>query len=74
MVTTQPGQTLKPLAESIQKILGIAKDKLFENTAKRIYYQDKVARNATDSNAFIAMVPGKSGTCSSRSALIQPGT
>src|SRR5205085_3751270 len=66
VVTNQPGQTLKPLSESMQKILGIAKDKLFENTIRRIYYQDKVARNATDSNAFIAMVPGKSGTCSSR--------
>jgi len=66
VVTTQPGQTLKPLSESMQKILGIAKDKLFENTTKRIYYQDKVVRNATDSNAFIAMVPGKGGTCSSR--------
>src|SRR2546422_10589006 len=66
VVTSQPGQTFKPLTEAMQKLLRIAKEKLFENTAKRIFYQDKTARDATDSNAFSAMVPGKNGTCSSR--------
>ena len=52
VVTSQPGQTFKPLTEAMQKLLRIAKEKLFENTAKRIFYQDKTARDATDSNAL----------------------
>lgn len=66
VVTSQPGQTFKPLTESMQKVLRIPKEKMFENSARRIFYQDKTARNAADSTAFSAMVPGKSGTCSSR--------
>ena len=66
VVTSQPGQTFKPLTESIQKLLRIPKDRLFENSVRRIFYQDKIARDAKDTNAFSAMVPGKNGTCSSR--------
>ena len=66
VITSQPGQTLKPLTESLQKLLRIPKEKMFENTARRVYYQEKIARDAKDSNAFIAVVPGKGGTCSSR--------
>jgi len=65
VVTSQPGQTFKPLSETQLKLLGIARDKIFENSAKRLFYQDKTAAGPDDSNAFSAMVPGKDGTCSS---------
>ena len=66
VVTSQPEQAFKPLTDSMQKLLGIRKDKVFENTVKRTFYQDKVSRNAEDSSAFSASVPGKTGTCSCR--------
>ena len=66
VVTTQPGQTFKPLTESMQKLMRIPKEKMFENSAMRIFYQDKVARSLEDTNAFSVMVLGKSGTCSAR--------
>ena len=66
VVTSQPGQVFKPLTEPMQKLMRIAKDKIFENSAKRIFYQDKTARDLADTNAFSTMVPGKNGTCSAR--------
>ena len=66
VVTSQPGQVFKPLTESLQKLMRIPKDKMFENSAKRIFYQDKVVRDLADTNAFSIMVPGKNGTCSAR--------
>lgn len=70
VVTSQPGQTFQPLTESLQKILALPKDKLFENSAKRIFYQDKISHNMTEPNAFSAMVPGNKGTCSARVVFI----
>jgi len=66
VVTSQPGQTFKPLTATMLKVLGIPKEKMFENSDKRIFYQDKVARDLTDTNAFSVMAPGKGGTCSAR--------
>jgi hypothetical protein len=66
VVTSQPGQTFKPLTESMLRLLHIPKDKLFENSARRIFYQDRIARDARDTNSFSAMVPGKNGACSAR--------
>ena len=66
VVTSQPGQAFKPLPESLLKMMDIPKARVFENSAKRVYYQDKVAASATDTKAFSVMVPGKAGTCSSR--------
>ncbi len=66
VVTSQPGQAFKPLPESLQKLLGMRKEKLFENTARRILYQDKTSKNSEDTNAYSASVPGKAGTCSCR--------
>jgi len=66
VVTSQPGQAFKPLTEAMQKLMRIPKDKMFENSARRIFYQDKVARDLADTNAFSTMVPGKNGTCSTR--------
>ena len=64
VVTSQPGQAFKPLPESIQKVLHIPKDKMFENTPKRTFYQDRISRNSDDPSAFSASVPAKNGTCS----------
>ena len=66
VVTSQPGQAFKPLTEFFQNLLNISKDKLFENTAKRIFYKDKTSANAEDSNAYTFSVPVKDGTCSGR--------
>jgi hypothetical protein len=66
VVTSQPGQAFKPLPESLLKMLGIPKEKIFENSAKRVYYQDKIVASSPDAKAFSVMAPGKAGTCSSR--------
>jgi hypothetical protein len=64
VVTSQPKQIFKPLSESLQKVLDIRKEKMFENSAKRLFYQDKTSKGSSDPNAFSASVPGKTGTCS----------
>jgi len=64
VVTSQAGQAFKPLPESLQKLLGIRKDRLFENTARRIFYQDEISKRSEEPNAYSASVPGKDGTCS----------
>lgn len=64
VVTSQPGQTFEPLPEAIQKVLHIPKEKIFENTSKRVFYQDRISRKTDEPNAFSASVPAKNGTCS----------
>ena len=64
VVTSQPGQIFKPLPESLQKVLDIRKEKMFENSVKRLFYQDKTSTRSSDPNAYSASVPGKAGTCS----------
>jgi hypothetical protein len=64
VVTSQPGQTFTPLTEFFQKVLNIPKEKLFENTSKRIFYQDRVSAGPDDPNSYTFSVPGKAGTCS----------
>jgi hypothetical protein len=66
VVTSQPGQVFKPMTEFFQKVLEIPKERMFENTAKRIFYQEKVSKNSEVPNAYNASVPGKNGTCSCR--------
>jgi len=66
VVTSQPGQAFRPLPEALQKALDIRKEKMFENTARRIFYQDKTSANREDPNAYSVSVPGKAGTCSGR--------
>jgi len=66
VVTSQPGQAFKPMTEFLQKVLDIPKERMFENTARRIFYQEKVSKNPDDPNAYNASVPAKSGTCSCR--------
>jgi hypothetical protein len=48
VVTSQPRQIFKPLAESLQRVLGIDKEKMFENTVKRLFYQNKTSKNSSD--------------------------
>ena len=63
-VTSQPGQIFKPLPESLQKVLAIRKEKIFENSVKRLFYQDKASKSSSDPTGYSASVPGKAGTCS----------
>ena len=64
VVTSQPGQVFKPLPESLQRLLGIRKDTIFENTPRRIFYQDRISRHSEDPNGYSAGVPSTNGTCS----------
>ena len=64
VVTSQPGQVYKPLPESLQKVLGIRKESMFENTGKRLFYQDKISQSASDPNGYSVSVPSRAGTCS----------
>ena len=64
VVTSQAGQDFKPLSDVLLKVVGVRKDKLFENTARRVFYQERISRHAEDPNAYSVSVPGKSGTCS----------
>ena len=64
VVTSQTGQIFKPLPESLQRVLDIRKDRMFENTVKRTFYQDRTSRNSSDQNAYSVSVPNRAGTCS----------
>uniref|UniRef100_Q02AD0 Uncharacterized protein n=1 Tax=Solibacter usitatus (strain Ellin6076) TaxID=234267 RepID=Q02AD0_SOLUE len=66
VVTTQTGQNFQPLTPAMQRMSGIVKEKLFENTAKRVFYQDRTSTHADEPNAYSASVPGTGGTCSCR--------
>ena len=67
VVTSQPGQAFKPLTAAMLKILGVPKEKVFENSNTRLFYQDKTSTGADDEHAFTASAPGNSGgTCSCR--------
>jgi hypothetical protein len=65
VVTSQPGQEFKPLPETLVKSLEISKEMMFENSARRTFYQDKKSAGPEDPNTYSASVPGgKSSTCS----------
>jgi hypothetical protein len=64
VVTSQPGQQFKPLSPVLLRTIRVPKEKMFENSATRIFYQDKTARNPNDTSAFSASVPAQNGTCS----------
>ena len=72
VVTSQPEQAFKPLPDALQRVMGIPKEKMFENSAKRIFYQDKTSQNQEDPNGFSVAVPGKTGTCSAHLTVL-PG-
>jgi hypothetical protein len=64
VVTSQPEQTFQPLTEVLRKLIRIPKDRILENSARRLAYQDKISRNPDDQNSYSASVPGNRGTCS----------
>jgi hypothetical protein len=64
VVTSQPGQEFKPLSATLLKSFAIPKERMFENSAKRIFYQDKASRQPNDTSGFSSSVPAKNGTCS----------
>jgi hypothetical protein len=64
VVTSQPGQAFSTLPDSLQRVLDITKEKMFENSAKRVFYQDKTSGGPEDTNAYSFSVPAKGGTCS----------
>ena len=70
VVTQQPGQLFKPLTETMQRMLSLPKEKIFENSAKRLFYQDKTSEGGEDPNAYSGSVPGTDGTCSCRVVFI----
>jgi hypothetical protein len=63
-VTSQPDQQFKPLPAAVQRVMGIAKEKMFENTDKRVFYQDRTSAKPEEPNAYSVAVPGSTGTCS----------
>jgi len=70
VVTSQPGQTYRPLSDSMLRMMNIPKANLFENSATRIFYRDKTGRDANDPGSLSVMAPGKGCTCSSRVAFV----
>jgi hypothetical protein len=64
VVTSQPGQEFKPLNAMTVKAMGIPKEKLFENSATRIFFQARTSRNPEEANNFNSSVPAKGGMCS----------
>jgi hypothetical protein len=64
VVTSQPGQEFKPLSAMMVKSNGIAKEKLIETTATRLFYQYRTSRNPEETNAYSSSVPTKGGMCS----------
>jgi hypothetical protein len=70
VVTAQPGQEFKPLTAGFIRSMDLPKDKLFENTAKRIFYQDQTSRGPDDTSAFSVSVPHKNGSCSCHVAFV----
>jgi hypothetical protein len=66
VITSQPGQDFAPLSDRLRSTLNLGKDKLFENTANRIFYEDKSSAHAADPKWYTFSVPGKNGTCSGK--------
>lgn len=66
IVTSQPGQIFQPMSASMLKLLGVAKEKIFENSAARLFYQDRTSSRPDEENAYTGSAPGHSGTCSCR--------
>jgi hypothetical protein len=64
IVTSQPGQVYTALPESVVNVLGIPPAKLFENSATRIFYQDRTSTSPIDHNSYSFTIPAKVGTCS----------
>ena len=67
VVTSQAGQAFKPLTPAMLKNLGVPKEKIFENSAVRLFFEDRTSTDPDDQSAFTASAPGNNGgTCSCR--------
>jgi hypothetical protein len=66
IVTSQSGQEFKPLTAAMLKTLGVAKEKIFENSTTRLFFEDRTSENADDQSGYSASVPAHGGTCSCR--------
>ncbi len=64
VVTSQPGQDFKPLTPALVKSIGIPRERMLENSATRVFYQDRAARTPDETSAWSSSVPSKGGTCS----------
>ena len=64
VVTAQPGQDFKPLSPAVLKSINVPKEKMFENSGDRIFYQDQASHSREQTSAFSSSVPTKGGTCS----------
>ena len=64
VVTSQPRQEFKPLNAMIVKAIGVPKEKMFENSATRIFFQARTSRDPGEVNSFNSSVPAKGGMCS----------
>jgi len=64
VVTFQPDQEFKPLTPMLLRIMAVPREKMFENSTTRIFYQEKTSHKTDDPNTFSASVPAKGGTCS----------
>lgn len=64
VVTSQPGQEFRPLSPGLVKSIGIPKERMYENSAGRVFYQDRAARTPDETSAWSSSVPNKAGTCS----------
>src|SRR4051794_28797802 len=51
VVTSQAGQEFKPFTAAFLKTMGVPKEKIFENSATRIFYQHKTSQGPDDTNA-----------------------
>ncbi|MEO8368980.1 MAG: hypothetical protein ABI806_07275 [Candidatus Solibacter sp.] len=71
VVTAQPGQEFKPLSPAILKTINVPKEKMFENTPTRIFYQDRTSHSREETSAYSSSVPAKDGTCSCH-VVVQP--
>jgi hypothetical protein len=71
VVTAQLGQEFKPLTPGFIRSMGLPAGKVFENSAKRIFYQDQTSRGPDDTSAFSVSVPAKNGSCSCHVAFLK---
>lgn len=70
VVTAQPGQEFKPLTPGFLRSMGLPAARIFENSTKRIFYQDETSRGPDDRSAFSVSVPARTGSCSCHVAFL----
>jgi len=70
VVTSQPNQQFKPVADfMLTRTMNVPKENVFENSAKRVFFQDRLSPTGPDTRSLSVMVPGRTGTCSAHLVL-----